>query len=414
MSRFTDVQIKGLKPREKTYFKSEVGGLTLQVHPTGKKVWRYRYSINGVRRWYRLGTYPEVSLAKARTLRDIEAGHVAQRIDPAKVRAQELDEQRKAGTVKELSEQYIRDYAKKKKRSWAEDERNLKKDIIPKWGKKKAREITSDDVNRLVAKIENRLITKDINRGKILIKKGELQPVDSEELPVYAQPRVVFAVISKMYNWGIEETLVGHNPCQLAKKPPSSPARKRDFKESEIKQFWDKLDDCLMPEPIKRGLKLALVTGQRPGEVIGLSRSEIDGSRWLIPPERTKNKQEHFVHLTDIALDLIGDFEGDFVFPLPTKPDKPYDENEVAGSLRKNLHILELDDFRPHDLRGVVTTQMAKMKILGEIRQRVQNHTIQSVSEKHYNTYDFADEKKDALERWAKRLKNILNGKFDW
>ena len=66
MKRFTDIQVKSLKPRDKPYFVAEPGGLYVQVHPSGRKVWRYRYQLDGRARWYRLGSYPLMTLSKAR------------------------------------------------------------------------------------------------------------------------------------------------------------------------------------------------------------------------------------------------------------------------------------------------------------------------------------------------------------
>lgn len=78
--------------------------------------------------------------------------------------------------------------------------------------------------------------------------------------------------------------------------------------------------------------------------------------------------------------------------------------------MRKNLSLLGLEDFKPHDLRGTVTTQMAKMGIDKYIRERVQNHIDSSVSAKHYDAYDYDAEKEAALERWSRRLSAIVEG----
>jgi integrase len=71
---------------------------------------------------------------------------------------------------------------------------------------------------------------------------------------------------------------------------------------------------------VRRALKLVLVTAQRPGEVIGMHGSEIDGRWWTVPTGRAKNKKAHRVYLTDLALELIGDTAGEgYVFPSPRK-----------------------------------------------------------------------------------------------
>ncbi|MEA5114478.1 MAG: hypothetical protein VB050_10665 [Geobacteraceae bacterium] len=39
-------------------------------------------------------------------------------------------------------------------------------------------------------------------------------------------------------------------------------------------------------------MKLILITGQRPGEVCGLHKREIDGQWWSIPLERIKTREK--------------------------------------------------------------------------------------------------------------------------
>ena len=45
-----------------------------------------------------------------------------------------------------------------------------------------------------------------------------------------------------------------------------------------------------------------------------------------------------------------------------------------------------------------------------EIRDRVLNHVSTDVGSKHYNLHDYADEKRDALNRWAKLVNALVTG----
>jgi integrase len=219
-----------------------------------------------------------------------------------------------------------------------------------------------------------------------------------------------------MFNFALERDLAEFNPCAGVKAPPPPEPRKRHLNEEEIKRFWTNLDECKMSDEVKRALKLTLLTGQRPGEVIGLRWEEIEGNWWTLPGERSKNKRPHRVYLADLALSLLGDQGEGPVFPSPRRseegePPRPIENNAVAQAVRKNLSTLGLEDFKPHDLRGTVTTQMSKLGIEKYIRERVQNHIDSSVSAKHYDAYDYDAEKEAALERWSRRLANIIEGK---
>ena len=90
----TDTAVKNAKPKEKPYKLGDSGGLFLLVQPSGGKLWRFKYRIDGKEQKLGLGTYPDVSLATARIARDEARKQLAAGADPsfekkrAKVRAQ--------------------------------------------------------------------------------------------------------------------------------------------------------------------------------------------------------------------------------------------------------------------------------------------------------------------------------------
>ena len=67
MKKFTDNQIKNLKPEEKTYRITEGNGFYIRVTPQGKKAWLYRYHYSGKDQTVTLGYYPTMTLSQART-----------------------------------------------------------------------------------------------------------------------------------------------------------------------------------------------------------------------------------------------------------------------------------------------------------------------------------------------------------
>ena len=62
--------IEKAQPRDKPYKLSDGSGLHLLVEPTGGKLWRFRYQFDRKEKMISLGSFPEVSLASARTKRD--------------------------------------------------------------------------------------------------------------------------------------------------------------------------------------------------------------------------------------------------------------------------------------------------------------------------------------------------------
>ncbi len=91
----TDTEIKKLKPKtneNKDYTISDGNGLQLLVKLDGKKIWEIRYTINGKAKKTTLGTYPTVTLAKARAMRDEYKSKSFEGIDP-------IDERKKAKVI---------------------------------------------------------------------------------------------------------------------------------------------------------------------------------------------------------------------------------------------------------------------------------------------------------------------------
>lgn len=66
----TTLSIRALKPQSKPYKLSDGKGLFLLVQPSGAKLWRLRFRHRGIERKLSLGRFPDMSLQKARAMRD--------------------------------------------------------------------------------------------------------------------------------------------------------------------------------------------------------------------------------------------------------------------------------------------------------------------------------------------------------
>ena len=419
--KFSDVYLKSLKPEEKKYYRREANGFTVRVMPSGAKTWLFVYTFEGKRKEMNLGSYPEVRLADARTKYSAAFELLKNGKDPAGMDRQAKDERRKAPTVADLCVEYIERHAKKFKRSWETDERILNHDVIPAWGKRKAADIVKRDVVLMLEKI--------VDRGS----------------PVMANN--TFATIRKMFNFAVERDILPHTPCYGVKPPAPKVARERVLTEPEIKTFWANLDACAMSAEVRSALKLILATAQRPGEVIGMHTSEIEGEWWTIPAERAKNKKTHRVYLSGLARGLVAEAIGQagagqevpsdqeysgYVFPTPhTKKVKPMAAQALIVAVGRaiaspvtdakgkplfdakgkpaTVNKIGLDHFTPHDLRRTAATFMAQSGEMDEVIDAVLNHAKQGVI-KVYNQFKYDAQKQSALESWARKLSSITTG----
>jgi len=86
-----DTLIKTVKPKEKDYTLSDGDGLQLLVKAIGSKVWEVRYTINGKTTKTTIGTYPKVSLANARKIRDQYKTTATEGISPTYLKKQKTN-----------------------------------------------------------------------------------------------------------------------------------------------------------------------------------------------------------------------------------------------------------------------------------------------------------------------------------
>ena len=408
ITTFTDTRIRKLKSTDKKYIRGEGNGFNVRVMPSGVKTWLYLFSIGGKRREMKLGNYPEVTLEAARVKFEDARRKVKNGIDPISEKEQEIDNRIKALTVEDLAKEYMERHAKvnKRKSSWTEDERLLNVNVLPKWGKRKAHDIKKRDCVVLLESFMDR--------------------------PALCHN--VLKLTRKMFNFAVERDIIEFSPFRGVKAPVQIRSRERALTQCEIKAFWTtELPKASMSPEVKKILKLALLTGQRVGEICGINTAEIDENWWTIPAERTKNGVTHRVYLTMTALDLLGTPQGFYYFPSPTSnndEEKHIAPNAISSAVRRNLknysprrpikgemlkmvkvaenRKMDIDHFTPHDLRRTCATFLSQLGFMDEVIDAVLNHKKKGVI-KIYNKYSYDFEKKHALEEWNRKLSEIIN-----
>jgi integrase len=329
------------------YFDATVPGLALRVTSQGTKAWTLLYGTP--RRRVTLGRYPALSLAAARTL------------------ALETKEGRTAGTVAALADTYIKSIGGN--RSAAEVERRLRHDALPIIGHIPLRELHRRDVTRVIDA--------------------------KSDAPIAA--RRVFEDLRAMIRWSVSRGDLDHNPIDGMAGPAISKPRERVLTDKEIKKIWAELPSTEVGQVIK----FCLITGQRIGEAVGLTRSELDLDRgvWNIPGSRTKNGFPHSVPLSPMALAII--------------PDREFgiSRARVMDVIRQHLQTGER--WTAHDIRRTVLTKMAELGIPPIVLGHVANHrttTKAGVTLGVYVQHAYEHEKREALELWATRLQGIISG----
>lgn len=374
-------------PARADYFDSNLPGFHVRVTPNGVKTFSVLYRHAGRLRRLSIGTYPPWTLADAReaatqALRDATKGK-----DPAAEKKRE----RAAETFGELADAYIERWAKPRKKSWKEDQRIIKANLLPRFKPTRAKDVTRADVRLLLEEI-------------------------AESGPVMANR--VLACLRKIYNWGISQDLVLSNPCAAIPRPAPETRRDRVLTETEIKTVWQAME----AEPVELGglFALRLLTAQRGAEVATMRWDEIDGQWWTIPAERSKNKLPHRVWLSTPAVRILERIravrqasknprrrESPYVFQNRLRPEEPVHElQKVFQRIRTNAGV----DVRAHDLRRTAASLMTGMGISRLVVGKILNHAEPGVTAV-YDRHAYDAEKKAALNRWTDRLEQITSGR---
>lgn len=386
-SLLTDRRVASIKPgpARVEYFDSALPGFGLRVSPTGAKSWIVFYrvpSADGTRRELRrstLGTYPDLSLVKAREkardeIRDASAG---------RDRATERQEA-KSHLFADLADEYLEKHAKRHKRSWRDDDSRLRRVLVPAWGQRPVTSIRRADVRELLEGIVARGAKTEANR--------------------------TLALIRKMLNWALDHEWIEANPAAKMPRPGGKDAtRSRVLTADEIRQTWKYLHE---PAPLdavpavdprhwrltRAALLLRLITAQRGREVVSMRWKDIDGDWWTIPGDVSKNRTPHRVPLTKPAQKVLAALKAD------ARKDADYIFEGVRGTRQRRgtLEGLDIPDVRPHDFRRTAGTMMASAGVPRLVVAKVLNHVSADAGVTAiYDRHSYDAEKRHALTTWA-------------
>lgn len=401
---------KPAEGKQVEHFDTVVQGLSLLVSPGGTKSFYLSYTRpgDGKRARIKIGRYPDISLSRAREKARAGRGEVTEGHDPvAEKRAHETSQ-----TVSTLVDNYISRHASTK-RTAAAIARRLRNNISSEIGSLKLSELHRRDITRCIDRIKDRGADVEANR--------------------------VFEDVRSMIRWARGRGDLDTNIVEGMRKPSEITQRDRVLSSDEIKTIWNALPAAKMRDSTRRIIRLCLVTAQRVGEVSGMMRDELDLSSgiWTIPAARSKNGRQHSIPLSRMALEIIEEQiaasdaqahrknrpPSPAVFPAPRGAQAAMNGAAAAKAIknaevsRKGLTtILGVKPFTPHDLRRTAATHMEEIGVSPFVISHVLNHASEtrgSITSKIYARYDYAKEKREALDRWAERLAGVVVGSAD-
>jgi integrase len=227
--------------------------------------------------------------------------------------------------------------------------------------------------------------------------------VASETGPAHAA--LTKAALGRFWSWLAENDLAESDPVRGS---PSFAIPKRDrvLSDAEIRALWH----CKAAgADVQLIMRFLLWTGAREQEIGGIRDSELRDGTWTLPPERAKNGRGLVLPLarqTVAALDAWPRIttRGGCLFGIRSRNGFTA-WSRAKRDLDTSLRFNKLWQFR--DCRRTVETGMAGLRIDKMVVSRILNHGVSALTER-YDRHHYLDEKRDALQRWADRLDQIV------
>lgn len=413
----SDVFIRKVAPTDRRQEIPDGGapGLYLVVQTSGAKSWAVRYSRAGKVQKSTLGRYPAMTLAEARKQAAALSVAVDGGADPqAEKKAAKADAKREAvaaQTVNMVADEFLtRHVDEKAGKRWSDETRRiLDHDIRPAIGAKAVSEVGRADINAMLDAVADRGAPIAANRA--------------------------LAVARKLFRWARSRDYVDRDPTEGVAKPGDETKRERVLNDGELAAVWRAADGLGYPfGPIVR---LLILTGGRRDEVGAMTWTEVDvnARTWTLPAERAKNGQAHEIPLSDSAVAILeslprvepkrdektGKPGPAYVFTVTGRTpvsgwsrSKTTLDAAITNAARKeDPDATPMPDWRVHDMRRTVATGLARIGVALPVVERILNHVSGSFGgvQGVYQKFAFADEKRDALDRWSARVAEIVKSR---
>jgi integrase len=385
----TDTAIKALKPKSARYLMSDGRGLSLDVLPSGKTAWLYRYRLDGRYGRVSLGHYPDLSLKAARSKRDELAAQVADGKCPALAAKQRREARSTDPTVREFGERYYNEQAVRNWKNPIAIRRYLDNEIFPALGDK-----ALSDVNALHVQA---LVYRKRDNGRI------------------AAALQLRRVIKQIFDYAIEARLVTINPAAMVATRYIGKPRKRSrvLTPSEIRLYLRAVYQSNMRRQFKLALHIILLTLSRKSELL-LARWEhvnFAAGEWLIPAENAKTGKPHLVYLSSQVATMFRELkalasDSELVMPGRSSLVRPFAKNALNKALEGLT--LDMDPLTIHDLRRTGATLLTENGFNRDVIEKALSHEAEGIRAV-YIVAEFAEPRRKMLQWWADYVDSIMN-----
>ncbi|MFC6337772.1 DUF4102 domain-containing protein [Pseudomonas sp. CCM 7891] len=377
-------------------------GLRLEVKPSGSKSWTLRFQLAGRRREMGLGSFPEVSLKKARQDASAKRSQLSDGIDPLAARDIERAAQREAQRASEAKqlkfETLATEYRDAHGAAWSE-----------KWRKGWLRKLelyAFDHIGKLSA--------EDIGTPEVL---KVLQPIWATKTRTADEVR---GQIEQVLDAAKARNLrQGENPARwrghldnLLSRAEKKKARKREHFEA---LRWQDMPNLMIKlrahsTPPSWAAQLLIMTSARAHMVRFARWDEFDleAAIWSLPGERMKMRVAFVIPLAEEVVELVKSIPRDegsvFLFPGQGKTGVMH-----ANAVRTLLHAMEYEHITRHGFRSSFRDWAGECTHYPrEVCEMALAHDERDQTEGAYSRSNFLDKRRLLMNDWSKFINTAI------
>lgn len=387
--KITKSTVDRLKPG-KFIADSEVKGFIARRLPSGVITYGFQYRApDGRRPWISLGLHGRVTPDQARSIAKKRAGEVANDHDPAADRKRNGN----GSTINAVLDDYIeRDVRARNLRSAHDIVSSFDRLVRPRIGARSIYDLRRSDIGELLDGIQD-------HNGDVMADR-------------------TLAYLRAAFNWQAarDDNFVPPIVKRMARTKPKERARDRTLDDCEIRDVWNAVDQLVIgkdaPACFPRLVRALLLSGQRRSNVAEARSDQISDGKWIIPDPEMKHKRDHLVPVTAGLSHLFGHGTG-FLFSSDggktafsgfSKCKRALDQK--IADLRKADGRKPMPPWRLHDLRRTARSILSRYTT-PDHAERVIGHIIPGVRGV-YDVYEYADEKRTALEKLARHVRGLV------
>lgn len=375
-------EILKAKPQEKDFTLHDGDGLFLLIKTSGKKLWRFRYQrpVSGSRTNLSLGSYPALTLAETRKIRDQHLTVLVQGMDP------QLQQEQRPIELDRIFSTVAANWFKMKSKSVTEDYskdiwRSLDKDVFPAIGAIPVQEIKARTIVEALEPIKARGALETVRR---LVQR-------INEIMIYA------------VNTGI----IDANPASGVGMAFEKPKKQNmpTLRPEELPKLMRSLVMSNLSVSTRCLIEWQLLTLMRPSEASGARWEEIDlnAKLWTIPAERMKAKREHIVPLSPQALEILEVMKPisahrEYVFPSRNDSKQAMNSQTANAALKRIGYGGKLV---AHGLRSIASTAMNEAGFNGDVIEAALAHSDKDEVRRAYNRSIYLPQRQDLLAWWG-------------